>query len=323
MITTWQSAILFLLGFTTVIQAGVLPPGSRIGGKTVPELELECWKWIYSLKTNENPMFDCEGRWANNRQPRADVFFIAPINGLKPPPCPRTFTIPEDTYILVPVLPITYENIDTEPPLTIPEFHDILDSVLNEPALLTATVDGIAITNLMQHRSRTPAFDYKFPDGDNSQSVNYHRPIIGLQEPTVADGYWLVLEPLKPGPHTIYMAGDLSVPLFYPRIVECTITVLTVPLAEKVQKVLEVLQNAEMPSKQRQPLVTALSQAKAFFSAGKLQPGINQLRSFQKELVKGLDKDDPDLFAQLNERAGMIVGRAVAELNSTGQGRKN
>ncbi len=308
---------LSMLGFALAGHAGVLPPTTVIGGKSVPELEMECWKWIYSISTNANPMVLCEGQLLTNSQPRADVFFIAPVNGLRPAACSRVYTIPEDTYILVPILPVTYENIDTDPPLSIPEFHDILDSVLNEPAFLKASIDGVALTNLIQYRATTPAFDYTFPDADNTQSMNYRRPISGLQEPTVADGYWFLLEPLPPGPHRIVTSGDLSVPLFFPRGIDCTITVVPVSLPDRIEILLGVLTRSELPSKEREPLVNALKQAKRFFEAQKLEPGMNQVRSFQKELSKGLDREDPDLFSQLNERAGRILEKAKVELRTS------
>jgi hypothetical protein len=65
---------------------------------------------------------------------------------------------------------------------------------------LQVTVDGKNIKQLWKYRVQSPVFDITLPD-DN---------IIGLppgKGASVSDGYWLMLEPLSPGDHTIHYEG--------------------------------------------------------------------------------------------------------------------
>jgi len=100
--------------------SAILPADAVFEGRTLSEWTVEAWKWIYSVPASKSPSTDCDGQWANEGQPGGSVFFIAPLNGQVPPPCIRTFTVPAGKYLLLPVLPITIDNIDTSPPLEIP-----------------------------------------------------------------------------------------------------------------------------------------------------------------------------------------------------------
>jgi hypothetical protein len=114
-------------------RAAVLPGGAVIGGRSVGEWSVECWKWVYSLPISRDPSLDCDGRWANEQQPGGNVFFIAPLSGATDPPCIRTFTVPANKYLLVPLLVITADNIDTVPPLTIEQLYDAVDPLVSAP----------------------------------------------------------------------------------------------------------------------------------------------------------------------------------------------
>src|SRR3954469_18973954 len=81
----------------------VLPPDTVLKGLTVGEWTAECWRWIFSIPTNQNPQLDRDGRWANHQQPDPDIFFIAPLSGSLATTI-RRFTVPPGKYILAPVL---------------------------------------------------------------------------------------------------------------------------------------------------------------------------------------------------------------------------
>jgi len=262
--------------------AQVLPNEIIVGGKTIGEWTADCWKWIYSIPTNDNPQVHCDGRLMSNRQPSETVFFIPPPNGVSDP-CTRTFSVPEGKFILLPVLGLTYDNIDTVPPFSIDEMHDILNAVLDEPAELAASVDGVAVPNLKDHRASSPPFSFDFVDGDNPLTLFYPHPIVGLDDPIVADGDWLMLEPLSPGPHVLHARGQISIPIFLPHDITCNITVIAVPLAGRVQKLIETITSSAEAQNREQPLLAILNAAKASFNAKNLQPGINQLPGLSEE----------------------------------------
>jgi len=165
-------SLLLIVALNASVHADILPNDAIIGGNTIGEWTGICWRWIYSIPTNQNPQLDCEGQFANNRQPDQRVFLIAPLNGNQPP-CVRTFTVPEDTFVLLPVLGITIDNINTVPPLTLEQLHDSLDSVLNPPAEIHASLDGVAVTNLLDHRATSPPIGVNFSNADNSVAFFY------------------------------------------------------------------------------------------------------------------------------------------------------
>ncbi len=191
-------------------RAAVLPPDAVFEGRTLGEWNAEAWKWIYSVPGSKSPSMDCDGQWANEGQPGGSVFFIAPMSGEGPLPCARTFTVPANKHLLVPVLPITIDNIDTLPPLEIEQFYDALDSVAAAPEDIFASIDGVAVTNLLQYRATSPPFSFYFRDVDNHVSAFYGKPVVGLLDPLVVDGYWLLLEPLPPGPHVLRTGGRFT-----------------------------------------------------------------------------------------------------------------
>lgn len=206
-------------------RAAVVPPDGIVAGRTVAEWSVECWRWIYSLSTNTNPQLDCEGRWATYRQPDPDVFLIAPLNGATPP-CTRRFTVPAHKYILMPILALSLDNLFTADPLPPDDMYKVLDSVLNPPGYLRATLDGVSIPNLESHRATAPPFSFVFESPDNTLSCFYGHPVIGLVDPIIFDGYWLMLEPLGPGDHVLHTAGDLNVPIIIPHDLTCYISVV-------------------------------------------------------------------------------------------------
>lgn len=79
-----------------------------------------------------------------------------------------------------------------------------------------ARLDGVAVQNARQYRAQSPLFTLTLPEdnlfGDPASS-----------SPAVADGYWLLLAPLSPGKHTVYVHGVAAPPGEDP-VFESTVT---------------------------------------------------------------------------------------------------
>ena len=68
-------------------------------------------------------------------------------------------------------------------------------------------------STLFAHRETAPIFSYNLPPKFNIDQVFFGETISGRVSPVAADGYYLMLRPLKPGLHTIVFGGqsvDLS-----------------------------------------------------------------------------------------------------------------
>jgi len=223
-----QTIVLIGLGLSSAnSNAAVLPPDAVLNGKSLSEWAVEAWKWVYSIPVAKSPVRDCEGRWANEVQPDGNVFFIAPLSGGSPPPCVRTFTVPANKYLLVPVLVITVDNIDTVPPLALEQMYDAVDPFISVPDALYATVDGVAATNLHQYRATSAPFSFNFQHADNHYTDFYPHPVIGLVDPVITDGYWFLIEPLPLGTHVLHTGGTFrGLPGLFPHEIVANITVL-------------------------------------------------------------------------------------------------
>jgi hypothetical protein len=116
---------------------------------------------------------------------------------------------------LVPLLIATAENVDTEPPWSIPQLRGALAELITNHESLYLVVDGVAVTNLSLYRAPAPVFSLNFTNADNFYSIWYGRPFLGRVDPMLADGYWVMLEPLTPGPHVIRYGGKWRQPAFF------------------------------------------------------------------------------------------------------------
>ena len=298
--------------------SGVLPPEAVFDGRTVGEWSVQCWKWLYSIPVDQNPREDCEGRWATNRQPPGLLFFIAPVNLFDPAatPCVRTFSIPENKFVLMPLLSATADNFASEPPLTVPQLAELWDRVLRIPSGLNASVDGVALTNLSAYRVKAPAFTFHFPTADNILAQSYDNPIVGLVDPIVTDGYWLIFEPFAPGRHVISGGGVLVLGPddVFRHQTAANITVISVPLTKWVEDFTPVVKRSALPSKTKLALLGSLEKAQAAFASGKVRAGSQQLLAFQHKL-RGMSRStDAVLVEELNGYAERILKRAQTEL---------
>ncbi len=67
--------------------------------------------------------------------------------------------------------------------------------------------------NLFAFRATSPTFRIRVPSGPNLEGVFGFPGISGTVFPVVADGYYLMLAPLSPGPHTLNFGGTFGAEL--------------------------------------------------------------------------------------------------------------
>ena len=68
---------------------------------------------------------------------------------------------------------------------------------------LFAEIDGVPLTHLARYRVTSQLFRFK---ADPALTV-FDPCITGTRQRGVAVGYWLLLEPLPPGPHTLHFGA--------------------------------------------------------------------------------------------------------------------
>jgi hypothetical protein len=67
---------------------------------------------------------------------------------------------------------------------------------------LQASIDGVEVQNLDQYLFTSPLYEFTLPE-DNVFGLP-----VGTTGESVSYGAWLLLAPLNPGPHTIYLYGS-------------------------------------------------------------------------------------------------------------------
>jgi hypothetical protein len=200
-----------MLGWLSPARAFViLDPGSTVAGRTIADWSAAWWTWILNAPAAQNPLLDPSGAFANvdNNRP---VFFLASTSGLEGGPVTRNFSAPADKPILVPVL--TFADIEAasvDPGASFADRSAAANTVIAAwPAHVTslsASVDGVPIPNLFSHLEETGLFSAG-PTQAGSFAAQLGVAVGDDLSPTKAAGFWLMIEDLGVGQHTISLSG--------------------------------------------------------------------------------------------------------------------
>jgi len=219
------AAVLFLVFLATATafsgneNPGIAPPNSSAHGASYGVWGAAWWQWVFSLPARApdglpNPLFtdgavDCSLGQSGN------VWFLAgricfTCNGVVTT-AHRSCKIPTGTALFFPMLNGEADNVATNPPSTL----DQLIAVAAQNAAATelhASIDGVKLKDLFSYRGSSAPFRYTVPTPDNIYTfLGFHVP--GSDWPTTtvfpaaSDGYFLMVEPLPPGAHTINFGG--------------------------------------------------------------------------------------------------------------------
>jgi hypothetical protein len=193
--------ILPVAGSTPV---NIFPPGSKPYGLTYDKHIENFWKWLLSIPAKENPINDPTGEKCATGQlnTNSSLFYLAFNNGGV---SERTCEVPVGKGLFIPVMQVELSEKDT-PGATI------------EDLKLTAKTDQDSVNSLYlnigdkeynfddlrPYRTDTDAFNVDYADNG----------IFGIVEggptKTVADGYYIMTDPLAKGNHTVHYKSSLS-----------------------------------------------------------------------------------------------------------------
>jgi hypothetical protein len=179
------------------VNPGVYAADSEPFGMSYENWTAKWWQWVHNVPPDQNVNFDSTGEFCNVGQ-EGPVWFLGPSFGGK---YERNCTIPVGKAILFPVN--TGEcDYGSSPDAKTPE--DLYDcaSEGNKGGIMRASLDGVPLNNLEAYRVESPLFNITIP-ADN---------VFGSPAGTsgaVADGFWVFLEPLPPGPHEVSFAVNV------------------------------------------------------------------------------------------------------------------
>ncbi len=190
---------------------GIFPPDSKPYGRSYGEWAAKDWQWIYSLPIDHHPLFDTADVSTGQSGPlwflggsfttTGDGTHVSAV-------ADRSVNIPYGKALLVPI--VNAESASAEGNGTDEsQFRVNSIGLLNHAANLTCVIDGKAVKNIEKYRSQSPLFSW----GPLPANNIFQNPVdfpAGLSSPSVADGFQLILAPLKPGLHTIHYTSAIS-----------------------------------------------------------------------------------------------------------------
>jgi hypothetical protein len=182
---------------------GIAPPTSSSHGRTYGEWSAAWWQWVLSIPADRNPLTDPDGRYCGQHQ-SGPVWFLGGTFGNS---VERSCTVPSGRAIFMPVYNWIFGAgaFDCDPsvpgvPCDVNALRQTAAQNTENAQILQVTIDGAAVNNVRQYRAVSPLpFYVTYPANS----------VVGLPAgtyyPQISDGYWLMLNPLPPGEHTIQL----------------------------------------------------------------------------------------------------------------------
>jgi hypothetical protein len=180
----------------------VIAPGALIDGKTYAQQSAAWWQWAIPLPKATSPIAggDCTQGQSGN------VWFLAGTSDGKP--ASRTCNVPAGKTLFFPLINgVCYPCHEEEGCSTSKTKAELEACVKYDATNLSLEIDGVAQTNLAAHRATSDQFSFKGsasgmfacsgPIGDNTCGIPKGDRF------GVSDGYWIAIEPLAAGTHTI------------------------------------------------------------------------------------------------------------------------
>lgn len=201
------------------LNPGVLPPSSTGFGKTYGAWSAAWWQYVFLQPASSNPLLDPTGAGCRAGQ-SGPVFLLVGTAGSGAATRDKC-TVPAGKALFFPLLNVFDVHVACTPATaSVCDSNDTpqkiwadLQTFAFSASELHATIDGVPVANLDPSntpyracagpvaRCSAPSFSLTFP------ADNFFGLPAGTYAPAVADGFYLLLAPLTPGPHTITFGG--------------------------------------------------------------------------------------------------------------------
>jgi len=198
--------LLFIIGRFSVIQAEVnnsekialYSTNSNPYGFTFAEWTAKWLQWALSIPKENNPANDDSGKNCALDQ-KGPVWFLAGTFGGS---ATRNCTIPAGKAILFPILNAECSYSEYPKLKTDSDLRSCAKASADPIGDMAVNIDGINLENLQKYRVQSPLFNITFP-ASNAYGIK-----AGTTQ-SVADGYWIFLNPVPAGNHKIHFKGAI------------------------------------------------------------------------------------------------------------------
>jgi hypothetical protein len=179
---------------------GIAPVNSHPHGLTYGQWAAAWWTWALQTPAGINPLLDTTGVDIAANQ-TDHVWFLA--GSLGSGTVVRTGTVPSGTALFFPLANLFYGAFLTDPDSTKTEAFIRSQVKCIEGAGLSVTIDGKMVQCPNQYLEKSAIFPIHFPV-DNVLGVTPDQVPDLTLDPVADEGYYLFLQPLPPGQHTIH-----------------------------------------------------------------------------------------------------------------------
>ena len=184
----------------------IFPPESKPYGLTYADHAKNFWKWALKIPASENPVDDQTGEKCANGQSNTNssVFYLSFNNGGR---SERTCTVPAGKALLIPVMQVVITDKDI-PGASVQELATSAKKDQDSVNSLYLKIGDKEYNyeDLLKYRAPTDVFDVVWAD----------KAIFGILEggpsKAVADGFYILTEPLKNGTYPIHFKSSLICP---------------------------------------------------------------------------------------------------------------
>ena len=177
--------------------AQVIPLDDSIGSNSQAEWAQAWLQWVAAFPRDDNPITDTSGALCAAKQD-GEVWFLASSNGTAP--ITRACVVPQGKALFIPLASTTEARSGNRVP-DCPAMQRIAAKTIDDNVDgLSLVIDGAAVPDLDSHRLPTNGC---FSPGLRQTPRN-------AVPSAVADGYYVMIQPLPPGKHTIVAGARFS-----------------------------------------------------------------------------------------------------------------
>lgn len=200
-------ALLLALGLTLAAPATGGVAGERGDKPAVRQLSAAWWQWALSIPASVNPLGDPTGALCGVGQ-HGEVWFLG--GTLDGSPADRSCKVPAGTAVFFPVINAECSVIEDPSLQDRAALRACAKGFMDLVTTADAEVDGRPVKVV---RARSALFAITLPPGDVLGIVgNPGKSQTPNPSPAVADGFWVFLERLPIGEHSITSEGKLVFP---------------------------------------------------------------------------------------------------------------
>lgn len=186
----------------------IVSPSETIYGMSYGDWSAAWWQWAFTFTNAESPILDLTGEKCASGQGIGPVFFLAGA-GTSSPVLRTMCNVPAGKALFFPIINGECSNVEPDPFLGANErgLRVCASKALDGANLgsLKVSIDGVGLQGqgLKAFRAQSPVYGFTAPSSDNFLT----QPTTGSSGLSLSDGYWIMIEPLPPGKHTIHFEG--------------------------------------------------------------------------------------------------------------------